>query len=528
MLKHIMLFSSVVLAVLLTACGGGGGSSSDNSISSANNSSSLAESSSSEASSSSSLDSNNANIEGTFIDTLVYGLEYRTNGQTRQTTDIAKYTCVLGSNIDFYVGNIYLGSTTCDYWTTPYSLQTTNNEAAINIMQLLQTLDEDANLENGIKISEKLIKPLNAATFTIDDKEFDTKFATLTSQELVSEEDAIAHINESIATFGTQMSATYKSFDYFRFLATAEQNSNINVKKMLDSSDYDFQNGYVPLDDLGLAKCDEPLEYTTSCPSGYTTFMTNLSDSSDPMYVAIKKYVENHPAPETFCQQVDANGERIGTPLTLFKIDWQKESDNSVTRKDEYYGIYRINGNYESHLRTENILYPESTIIKSYRYNGSENLLIQSTQHNTDSSSQQYAYYCGRGSCTVNYEHRISGGYCEDLPKEKTFFDTDGSVETTNYLYRLSNDGFIDTIMYKNIRVHEFSEEESQTRRETVISFYHVPFIDIHENYLSMDTEVQYYWYCGSSNMQQWRTSFYDPFTNLKTEENTDSALCTN
>ncbi len=141
MLKIKLLLVSL-FALALTACGGGG--------------------------------SSTASV-GTFADAgLVSGLQYQTATQSGVTDADGKFNYLLGETVTFKIGNIVLGQAIAGPALNTFSLvgiappltslglmnKTPNGklfQKAINISVFLQTLDADANPQNGIAIPTQAI-----------------------------------------------------------------------------------------------------------------------------------------------------------------------------------------------------------------------------------------------------------------------------------------------------------------------------------------------------------------------------------
>ncbi len=124
-----MKLRTVVLAVLfiaITGCGGGGGGGS-------------------------SLDS------GVFIDSAVEGLRYETSSNRSGMTDAAgTFSYASGDTVEFFVGDISLGSATGKAVITPLDLVPGGNithPTVTNILRFVQSLDDDDNPANGIRIT---------------------------------------------------------------------------------------------------------------------------------------------------------------------------------------------------------------------------------------------------------------------------------------------------------------------------------------------------------------------------------------
>jgi PKD repeat protein len=124
---------------LLTACGGGGGGGSDSSGGTSVNT-------------------------GTFIDAPVQGLGYQTATQHGTTDNQASFRCEAGEQITFYIGDdiedVVLGTAPCKTIITPLDLvpdaRDETDPTVTNILRLLQSLDDDCDLDNTIHITPQI------------------------------------------------------------------------------------------------------------------------------------------------------------------------------------------------------------------------------------------------------------------------------------------------------------------------------------------------------------------------------------
>ncbi|EIF50548.1 immunoglobulin-like domain-containing protein [Sulfurovum sp. AR] len=142
----------------------------------------------------------------TFKDALVVGLPYtcKPSGVTGKTDAEGKLTCKQGEEAEFHLGAMSFGPTAVreNDVITPYRIYPDNNEAAVNMAQLLQSLDDDGIYDEVITIDET---KLNAVTINLDptSSTFDTDADKMLSDynsslSLVAEGDAEAHMNNSI------------------------------------------------------------------------------------------------------------------------------------------------------------------------------------------------------------------------------------------------------------------------------------------------------------------------------------------
>jgi len=143
--------STITIICLLASCGGGGEDSNNN--------------------------VDNSLLSGFFLDSAVEGVEYvalvktgeNTYSQTRPaelTTKSGKFQYKEGEYIRFYIGNIVLAySVPAKTIITPLDITVdAYPEHSINIARFLQTLDNDAYLDNGITIIEAVRD--QASTYT--------------------------------------------------------------------------------------------------------------------------------------------------------------------------------------------------------------------------------------------------------------------------------------------------------------------------------------------------------------------------
>ncbi|MFA5677347.1 MAG: alpha/beta fold hydrolase [Pseudomonas sp.] len=96
---------------------------------------------------------------GVFLDSPVSGLSYAI-GSTQQRTDAdGRFNYRKGDDLTFLLGGLELGSALGDKVITPLDLVadgSAGDPAVLNISRLLQSLDSDGNLNNGIQISEQI------------------------------------------------------------------------------------------------------------------------------------------------------------------------------------------------------------------------------------------------------------------------------------------------------------------------------------------------------------------------------------
>ena len=150
MKKTALLASSIFAAALLVGCGGGGGS--DAGTPAGDNGSNPGGGSGSSAAKT-----------GTFVDSPVEGLRYVTDtGVVGETDKNGKFKYNDDDQITFYVGKLELGTGKPDKdgLFTPQNFQYLTNEQFTRTLILLQSLDEDSNLSNGIAIPDGVLEDI--------------------------------------------------------------------------------------------------------------------------------------------------------------------------------------------------------------------------------------------------------------------------------------------------------------------------------------------------------------------------------
>lgn len=232
-MKNLAVGVLCPLVLVLTACGGGGSSggkpkssssaavssvapaSSSAAVSSVASSTAVSSSSDSSVSSSAASSSSVAAQTGVFVDSAVAGIKYLTapSGLTGYTSPTGQYQYAEGDKVVFSIGDLVFPEVTAKGVVTPVDIAAeadSTNAARIqlNIAALLQSLDTDGNPDNGISINYNTAATVAAA---VNFNQPYADFAQLpavttlvansgsTTTTLVSELDAAAHLNESIA-----------------------------------------------------------------------------------------------------------------------------------------------------------------------------------------------------------------------------------------------------------------------------------------------------------------------------------------
>ncbi len=107
-------------------------------------------------------------LTGYFIDASAEGICYETETQTGCTDSAGTYTYQEGERITFYIGNVTFPNIWAQKRATPLIVQANsclaqnitpslNCPAVINMTRLLQSLDDDGDYSNGIKITDATV-----------------------------------------------------------------------------------------------------------------------------------------------------------------------------------------------------------------------------------------------------------------------------------------------------------------------------------------------------------------------------------
>lgn len=93
-------------------------------------------------------------LTGYVVDSGVAGLSYSCNpsGVTGVTGVDGNFTCDEGESVSFSICGQSLGSMSAQEYITPSVIFPGDDEAALNLAQLLQSIDKDNDPSNGIEI----------------------------------------------------------------------------------------------------------------------------------------------------------------------------------------------------------------------------------------------------------------------------------------------------------------------------------------------------------------------------------------
>ncbi len=150
---------------------------------------------------------------GRFVDSAVEGLAYATRTGHGLTNVSGEFTYHLEESITFSIGDIQLPSIEAAELITPLDVFSTDNIMAIevqNLSRLLQTLDEDGNPDNGIRLTDAAAASASGLTVDFSSDNFDAMVNNLvansgsTNTSLIASSDAIGHLAQTLGVIVTQ------------------------------------------------------------------------------------------------------------------------------------------------------------------------------------------------------------------------------------------------------------------------------------------------------------------------------------
>lgn len=248
-IKHmgdVMGYRKLLLILLPTllvgACGGDSGSKSPGSSSLSSSSSSLGASSVSSSSTSnsssegasSSSPASEATVTGTFVDSAVAGIGYRTETQEGVTNTHGEYNYIPGETVTFFIGDMELPPVRAKGVVTPLDIAGTDdfdNQVVVNIARLLQTLDADGDPSNGISIPASAAEAAVETNFDVPTGEFElatTNFIANAgggSTTLISAVDAQQHLEATVTDTRASLIGTW----YYRDTSAANASEHIHI-----------------------------------------------------------------------------------------------------------------------------------------------------------------------------------------------------------------------------------------------------------------------------------------------------------
>ncbi|MDW5416848.1 esterase-like activity of phytase family protein [Iodobacter sp. CM08] len=190
-------------------------------------------------------------ISGVFQDSAVEGLEYSTtsNPSAQYTKADGFYLYQVGDEITFKIGGVVLGKAIATAKLSPADLSSGFNDKALNIAQLLQTLDSDGDPSNGIKLEatqRDLLKSLTESSIKLaaSGNDFGTELAKLglkvRDRNLASE-----HFESTLASqFGKDNTSKIGDISLTKHQIVVDPKFNVAYPGTLAGLKATFPNGF--------------------------------------------------------------------------------------------------------------------------------------------------------------------------------------------------------------------------------------------------------------------------------------------
>ena len=156
-------------------------------------------------------DAQNSALTGVFLDSAVEGVTYSTESKNGVTDVAGTFEYEDGENVTFSIGELNFPVVPAQEQVTPITMspnQSIDDNTAINIARLLQSLDKDNNPGNGIEILEMAASSATQIDFSVSVEEFSENTDVINlvansgsvSTVLISAEPAKSHLLNSIGT----------------------------------------------------------------------------------------------------------------------------------------------------------------------------------------------------------------------------------------------------------------------------------------------------------------------------------------
>ena len=229
-------------------------------------------------------------VKGVFLDAAVEGLEYASGTAAKALTGAGgEFSCAQGDKVAFSLGGVALGSAACDTTVTPLALASTTNvkdTSVVNRLLALQTLDENADPSDGIKLSAEVKTALatRSLDFSAAPAAFTTALNTLLAalpasyRSRATDEDhrtlAREHFEDTLASkVGTPVNESFSQTNSLgavgvtvtRYNVQAADSFYIPYEGVNATTKAEFAKGFLPAYGSGLAfkgkQADGTLEF---------------------------------------------------------------------------------------------------------------------------------------------------------------------------------------------------------------------------------------------------------------------------
>jgi hypothetical protein len=249
---------------------------------------------------------------GVFLDAAVENLDYAAGTAAKKATNAkGEFTCNSGETVTFSVGGVVLGSAPCGAVITPLTLAGGTDikaDKVVNRLLTLQSLDEDGDPSNGIKLTAEVKTALASSTmdFSLTASDFNTALTTALSTLSTAYKDRTVddvkrtlvqeHFEDTLASkVGTPVGELVSQTNSFgtvtatitRMALQADKSFYIPYEGTVQAIKNDFPDGFLPAYGSGLAfkskQVDGTLEFyaiTDRGPNGDGPMLPNNIDKT--------------------------------------------------------------------------------------------------------------------------------------------------------------------------------------------------------------------------------------------------------
>jgi len=197
-------------------------------------------------------------LSGIFVDSAVSGFHYATTTQNGSTDQEGTFMFAEGESVTFSIGDIDFPTVATAPQLSPFELagtDDTSDTALINMSRLLQTLDADGDVDNGITISDSAHTFATGMTLDFTSATFDADVANLIANSgtvntmLVDVNTAISHLVATVNP-GGGCTANHAMVDWVATLSMGAHNVSGQVTIVDDCTirldNFSYDGGGLP------------------------------------------------------------------------------------------------------------------------------------------------------------------------------------------------------------------------------------------------------------------------------------------
>jgi subtilisin family serine protease len=245
------------------------------------------------------IQSNTEYITSILIDSVISGVYYQCGDDTGFTDSNGEFTCKENTQVYFAIGGINLGNITIDSsnkYITPamiFGLDNTNisDIKVTNFLQLVQSLDSDDNVTNGIDINETIQSSFLGYSLDLTDPNITeddlNKTINHVNKNLILKHKAVGHYIETLTNtldVKLQDEPYYEQQWYLEYNSTIYTEKNIDINASINIGNilktYSGKGIKIAIIDNGLDTSHEDLEGAISNTYDISTQSTDVSHNN--------------------------------------------------------------------------------------------------------------------------------------------------------------------------------------------------------------------------------------------------------